>query len=52
MDFDSGNYSFKLAEETKLGVVLFSLRHTLFHLGELSSLLNEGKNGDIEDNFV
>jgi hypothetical protein len=52
MDFRSENKSFERAEKTKAGVVLFSLKHSLYHLGELSSLLNEGKNGDLEDNYV
>ncbi len=52
LDFNSRNTSFQWAGETKTGVVLFLLRHTLYHLGELSSLLNECRNGDVEDNFV
>jgi hypothetical protein len=52
MDFSAENESFEWAGETKLGVVIFLLRHSLYHLGELSSLLNESKNGDAEDNYV
>jgi hypothetical protein len=52
MDLGAENKSFSWAGETKLGVVLFLLRHTVYHLGELSSLLNESKNGDAEDNYV
>ena len=52
MDFHAENRSFKWAGETKLGVVLFLLRHSVYHIGELSSLLNESKNGDAEDNYV
>jgi hypothetical protein len=52
MDFDSENRSFEWAGETKLGVVLFLLRHNVYHIGELSSLLNESKNGDVEDHYV
>jgi hypothetical protein len=52
MDFGSENKSFNWAGETKLGVVIFLLRHSLYHLGELSSLLNESRNGDAEDNYV
>jgi len=52
MDFDSENKSFDWAGKTKLGVVLFLLRHSLYHLGELSSLLNESKNGNVEDHYV
>ena len=52
MDLHAENKSFPWAGKTKLGVVLFLLRHTLYHMGELSSLLNESKNGDAEDNYV
>jgi len=52
MDLNSENRSFEWAGKTKLGVVLFLLRHTLYHMGELSSLLNESRNGDAEDNYV
>ncbi|MBI5029880.1 MAG: DinB family protein [Chloroflexi bacterium] len=52
IDLDSENKSFRWAGTTKLGVVLFLLRHNLYHIGELSSLLNESKNGVAEDNWV
>jgi uncharacterized damage-inducible protein DinB len=52
MDFGAENKSFDWAGKTKLGVVIFLLRHTVYHLGELSSLLNESKNGDAEDHYV
>ena len=52
MDFNAENTSFEWAGPTKLGVVLFLLHHTVYHLGELSSLLNESKNGKAEDNYV
>ena len=52
MDFHAENRSFEWAGETKLGVVLFLLRHSVYHIGELSSLLNESKNGNAEDNYV
>ena len=52
MDFSAKNTSFDWAGETKLGVVIFLLRHTLYHLGELSCLLNESRNGDVEDIYV
>jgi len=52
MDFHSENKSFEWAGKIKVGVVLFLLRHSLYHLGELSSLLNESRNGDVEDNYV
>jgi hypothetical protein len=52
MEYSSENRSFPWAGETKMGVVIFLLRHSLYHLGELSSLLNESKNGQVEDNYV
>lgn len=52
MDFAAENKSFPWAGKTKLGVVLFLLRHTLYHIGELSSLLNESKKGETADNWV
>jgi hypothetical protein len=52
IDYDAANISFEWAGETNLGVVIFLLRHSLFHIGELSSLLNESKNGDVQDHYV
>ena len=52
IDFAAKNVSFEWAGDTNLGVVIFLLRHTLFHLGELSGLLNEARNGDVEDPYV
>jgi hypothetical protein len=52
LDFGAENKSFPWAGETKLGVVIFLLRHSLFHIGELSSLLNESKDGIVEDHWV
>lgn len=52
MDFAAENRLFGWAGKTKLGVALFLLRHTLYHLGELSSLLNESRDGDAEDYWV
>ncbi len=52
IDLNAENKSFPWAGATKLGVVLFLLRHNLYHIGELSSLLNESKNGVAEDNWT
>jgi hypothetical protein len=52
MDINSVNKAFEWAGKTKLGVVIFLLKHSVYHLGELSSLLNESKNGEAEDNYV
>jgi hypothetical protein len=52
MDFEGENTKFEWAGETKTGVAIFLLRHTLFHLGELSSLLNEARKGDVGDYYA
>lgn len=52
MDLDSKNEAFPWAGETKAGLALFLLGHTLYHLGELSSLLNECRDGEVEDHYV
>jgi len=52
MDYDAENLSFDWAGRTKLGVVIFLLRHNLYHIGELGSLLNESRNGEAEDNWI
>lgn len=52
MDISSGNEAFDWAGKTRLGVVIFLLKHNTYHLGELSSLLNESKNGEVGDNYV
>lgn len=52
MDLSAENRSFEWAGKTRAGVVLFLLRHSLYHIGELSCLLNESRNGDVEDHYV
>jgi hypothetical protein len=52
MDFDAENKTFGWAGVTKLGVALFLLSHTLYHVGGLNALLEESKNGKAEDHFV
>jgi hypothetical protein len=52
MDFAAPNTAFDWAGKTRLGVVIFLLRHSLYHLGEMSCLLNESKNGEVEDIYV
>jgi hypothetical protein len=52
MDFHSENKSFEWVGETKLSVVLFLLSHTVYHIGELGSLLNESRNGEVEDHYI
>jgi hypothetical protein len=52
MDLNAKNTAFDWAGETKAGVVIFLLRHSLYHLGELNALLYESKGGKAEDNFI
>jgi hypothetical protein len=52
IDYLSTNEAFPWAGQTKLGLALFLLRHSLYHLGELSSLLNESRDGNVEDHYV
>ena len=52
MDINAKNTSFDWTGETNLGTVLFMLHHMVFHIGELSALLNESKKGDVEDSYV
>ncbi len=51
-DLGAENHAFEWTGKTNLGVILFSFQHCLFHLGELSSLLNESKDGSVEDHYV
>ena len=52
MDLRAENTAFGWAGETKAGVVIFLMRHTMHHLGELNALLYESKGGKAEDNFI
>jgi hypothetical protein len=52
IDLSGANPTFTWAGKTKLGLVIFLLKHTVFHMGELSSLLNESQNGETQDNYV
>jgi len=52
LEYGAENKSFPWAGETQMGVVIFLLRHSQFHIGELSSLLNESKDGVVEDHYV
>jgi hypothetical protein len=52
LDYTASNETFPWAGETQMGVVIFLLKHSLYHLGELSALLNESKHGDVEDHYV
>lgn len=52
LDFDGVNEEFKWTGKTMGSVVLFLLRHSQYHLGEMNSLLNEHLNGKAEDYFA
>jgi len=52
INYSAENVSFSWAEKTKPGVVIFLLRHTVFHIGELSSLLNVSITCIVEDHWV
>jgi len=52
LEYGAENVSSPWAGETQMGVVIFLLRQSQFHIGELSSLLNECKDGDAEDHYV
>ncbi len=52
LDYETPNETFPWAGKTQLSVAIFLLRHSLYHLGELSALLNESKNGDVPDHYV
>jgi hypothetical protein len=51
-DLGAENLAFEWAGNTNAGVILFSFQHCMFHLGELSCLLNESKNGNVEDHYI
>jgi hypothetical protein len=51
-DLGAENPAFPWAGSTHFGVALFTLRHSQYHLGELSALLNESKGGVVEDHYV
>lgn len=52
IDLNAENRSFGWAGATQFGLVLFLLRHTLYHLGQLDALLEETRDGKAADHFV
>ncbi len=52
MDYAAENTAFPWAGKTRLGVALFLLKHSTWHLGELSQLLNDHRDGNVEDHYV
>ena len=51
LDLAAENEAFPWTGQTRFSVALFLLRHMQYHLGELSSMLNESKHGMAEDNW-
>ncbi|MDA3901120.1 MAG: hypothetical protein PF637_11455 [Spirochaetes bacterium] len=52
LDFESENIDFKWTGNSKLSIVIFLMKHSYFHLGEINCLLNEQEKGKAKDNFV
>ncbi len=52
MAFEAKNEAFVWAGETQAGVVIFLLKHSMYHLGELNALLYASKGGSVEDHYV
>ena len=52
LDLDAGNPDFPWTGTTAHSVVLFLLKHSIFHLGELNALLNEQLRGGAPDHFA
>ena len=52
LTLEEKNEDFEWTGETKFSVVIFVLRHFMYHLGEVSGLLNEVKNGNVDDIYV
>jgi hypothetical protein len=52
LDLDAENPRFPWAGETMAGVLLFALRHTMYHIGELNALLYHHRGGDVEDYWM
>jgi hypothetical protein len=52
VDPDAENTQFEWAGKTQLGVVLFIVRHTMYHIGELNALLYQSHAGKIGDPWM
>ncbi len=52
IDFKSENNDFRWTGNTMQSVVLYLIRHSQFHIGEISALLNEQKKGEAPDHFA
>lgn len=50
--FDDSNRRYPWTGESMLSIVLFLTRHSQFHLGEMSALLNNEMKGKAEDHFA
>lgn len=52
IDFNAENENFEWTGKTMGSVILFLIRHSQYHLGEINSLLNEYQRGSTEDYFA
>ncbi|MFP4363177.1 MAG: hypothetical protein ACLFR1_04855 [Spirochaetia bacterium] len=52
IDFSAPNAKYPWTGGSMLSVVLFLLRHSQHHLGEMNALLNEQEQGNGEDHFA
>lgn len=52
LDLDAANTDFEYAGPTMGDLALFVLRHSEYHLGEISALLNEEMEGESSDHFA
>ena len=52
LDLDAENKRFEWAGKTQSGVLIFLLRHTMYHIGELNGLLYALTDGTIDDMWM
>ncbi len=52
LDFNAENSAFPWAGKTEGGVVIFLLRHIVYHIGELNALYYASRGGKAEDLYV
>ena len=52
LQLEADNTAFPWAGPTQFGVLLFLVRHTLYHIGELNALLYTCRGGDVDDMWM
>lgn len=52
LELDAENQTFPWAGPTRSGVLVFLLRHTMYHLGEMNALLHVARDGEIDDMWM